>query len=147
VSNNHNYAHISGILSIVTGSIGILIGLSLVGFGIVFYYMFSAAGMDGFYTDPLLKEFFPWIFIGIFGLIGLGICVIGALSVIGGNFALKRERWTWALAGAIAGSLVFFFTGIAAVVLVSLSKSEFEAKAAVAAQEITQEVVPPPAVF
>jgi hypothetical protein len=146
MTNNNNYAYISGMLSIVSGAFGALMGLLVTGMGILFYFLFSSGGMSDFETEPFISEAFPWIFIGIYGLMGLIIVAMGVLSIIGGAFALKKKHWPWALAGAIAGAAVFFYTGIAAVVLVSLAKSEFEVnKINTPLQEVPQEIVPPPA--
>lgn len=145
MTNENNYAHISGILSIISGAFGILIGLIIGGMGILCFLMFSAGGIPGLENEPFMKEAFPRIFIGIYGIMGLVIVVMGVLPIIGGAFALKRKYWPWALAGAIAGAAVFFYTGIAAVVLVSLAKPEFEAnKLVISSQNLSQEAVPPP---
>lgn len=47
------------------------------------------------------------------------------LAAIGGYYTLKRERWNWALTGAIC-SLLFPITGIPAVILLIKSKGEFQ---------------------
>ena len=47
------------------------------------------------------------------------------LAVVGGVMALKRERWRWALAGAIC-SLIFPILGIPALILLLKRKGEFE---------------------
>jgi len=46
--------------------------------------------------------------------------------IIGGVFALQRMKWGWALAGSILAIIAFLPLGIAATVLVTQSKSEFE---------------------
>jgi hypothetical protein len=145
MSNKNDYAHIAGIFSIISGAMGILMGLIFAGVGIVFLVVFSAGMGNAFGADPIMKDFFPWIIAGIYGLIGFGLMAMGILSIIGGNFALKRKRWAWALAGAISGAAVFFFTGIAAVILVSLGKAEFGPEPEVIAPEPLQEIAPPPA--
>ena len=49
-----------------------------------------------------------------------------ALAIIGGIFTLQRKRWGIALAGSIVAILPFSLLGIAATILVVLSKDEFE---------------------
>ncbi len=49
-----------------------------------------------------------------------------ALALMGGIFALQRKRWSLALAGCIVAILPFSLLGIAATILVVLSKNEFE---------------------
>ena len=46
-------------------------------------------------------------------------------AFIGGYYALKRERWKWALTGAIC-SLLFPFFGIPALILLIKRKGEFQ---------------------
>ncbi len=52
--------------------------------------------------------------------------VVIALEIAGGILSLQRKKWAWALAGSIASILPFSFLGIAATILVALSKNEFE---------------------
>ena len=122
MNENHNYASTSGVLSIVSGVLGILGGLTCAGVGVFFYFM--SKGLVDFAEDQLPPEF-TWIVIAVYGAIGLILCLMGILAIVGGAFAIRKVHWGWALAGAISGAAVFFFTGIAAVVLVSLGKGEF----------------------
>jgi len=48
------------------------------------------------------------------------------LALVGGIFSLQRKRWGLTLAGAIVAILPFSLLGIVAVILVVLSKNEFE---------------------
>ncbi len=48
------------------------------------------------------------------------------LALTGGIFTLQRKRWGLALAGAIVAILPFSLLGMAAIVLIILSKNEFE---------------------
>jgi len=59
-------------------------------------------------------------------LVFLPLLVLGVLSIIGGVYAIRRRRYGLALMGAIAALLPFSMLGIASVVLVALSKNEFE---------------------
>jgi hypothetical protein len=52
--------------------------------------------------------------------------LIIALEIAAGILSLQRRRWGWALAGSIVSVLPFSFLGIAALVLVALSRDEFE---------------------
>jgi hypothetical protein len=60
----------------------------------------------------------------IFGVPLMSI-VIGVLALAGGILAMRRKRWKWALAGAIAGALSLLPLGIAAIVLIAISREEF----------------------
>ena len=52
--------------------------------------------------------------------------IIALLALVGGIFALQRKRWAWALASSIAAALSLILLGIPAIVLIALSKDEFE---------------------
>ena len=102
---------IGGILTIFSGALAI--------FGAMNYAV-------GFFDQPGIGEgdippFVPSI---IFGVPLMSI-VIGILALGGGILAVRRKRWKWALAGAIAGALSFISLGIAAVALVAMSRDEF----------------------
>ncbi len=89
----------------------------------------------GFRAIALLGVLLFGLFILIWppggGLIAVGavvliICLgLLVLAVVGGVYALQRRRWGWALAGAIVAALPFSLLGIAAIVLLALSREEF----------------------
>ena len=54
------------------------------------------------------------------------ILIGGILPIVGGIFALKRKRWKLALAGSIGAIIGFVFSGVPALVLILMSKNEFE---------------------
>jgi len=103
---------IGGILTIFSGALAI--------FGAMNYAV-------GFFDQPGFGEgdippFVPSIIFGV----PLMSVIIGILALAGGVLAIRRKRWKWALAGAIAGALSFISLGIAAVVLVAMSREEFD---------------------
>jgi len=61
------------------------------------------------------------------GFVGIGVIVLGIISMVGGVFAMKRRRWGLALAGSIC-ALVAVNIGLAipAILLLSLAKDVFE---------------------
>ena len=64
---------------------------------------------------------------GFVHLLGWPMLAFGVMAIIGGIFAIKRQKWGLALAGAICAVLVPpFILGILAVVFVALAHSEFE---------------------
>jgi hypothetical protein len=118
-----NHAKTGGILSIIAGAFGVL---GLFGFILVAAVMLLMPdSFSGFYDRYAMPEGFLtmlavfYIFMGIFHVLA------GALAIAGGVFALKQKRWAWALAGAIAGNLLFPLCGIPAVIFVSLGRREF----------------------
>ncbi|MFU8796121.1 MAG: hypothetical protein ACNA7X_02340 [Dehalococcoidia bacterium] len=63
--------------------------------------------------------------------VGIGVAVLGIVSIAGGVSALKRRRWALALAGSIC-ALVAGNIGLAipAIALLSLGKEAFDREAA-----------------
>ena len=121
-----NNAKVGGILSIVSGVIGILVG----GFYIlmIFFFNFFITSVASMPLQPMEPEFptdFFQIMAIIYGAIGLIVALIGVLAIVGGAFALKRKNWGLALAGAIASNIAFYPCGIPAVIFVCLGKGEF----------------------
>jgi hypothetical protein len=100
---------VAGICNIVIGSI-ILIMLFLFGIGAAIIEPVYAGTFE--FNLSLLLLVMPGT-------------AIGALAIIGGVFAIRKERWGWALAGAIGAALVPIPLGIAAIVLLILSKNQF----------------------
>ena len=106
----------AGILSIVCGAWGLIIGsvVALVG------------GSAACYTGV------PFFVPRLIGLIGVPMIVLGAVAIVGGIYAVKRQIWGLALAGAICALLIPppFILGILAIIFVILGKDEFEPKQA-----------------
>ena len=97
---------VAGILTLIAGG-GQLLG----GLGIAI-----AAGLGGAIWG------FPWI-----SILAAPLIALGAVAVAGGIYALKRQLWGLALAGAIAvlltGNLIL---GILSLIFIIMSKREFE---------------------
>ena len=102
---------IAGIFIIVSEGFKLfaLLGLSIISFFIVI---------------PLFIIPVDTLTIVLFGI--LPAVVLTAVAVAGGIFALRRKRWGLALAGAIIATLPFSVFGLAAIILLILSRDEFE---------------------
>jgi hypothetical protein len=61
----------------------------------------------------------------IFGL-PVPAIVLALLAISGGILAILRKRWRLSLAGAIAAALSLIILGIPALVLIAISRDEFE---------------------
>jgi hypothetical protein len=120
----NRYATVGGVLSIVSGAFGILYGLSIIVFGLIFSWLVSFT--DTYSTGELAAEEFGNIMGVIYGVMGGFIILIGILALIGGIFAVRRKVWGLALAGAIASVITFFPVGIVSIVFTSMAKPEFE---------------------
>ena len=92
---------IAGVLILVSEGLKLLVALFL-GFVLIWSLNGSATG----------------ILIGIY-------LVLLAVSIAGGIAALQRRAYGLALAGAIISALPFSLFGIAAIVLIALSRKEF----------------------
>jgi hypothetical protein len=108
-----------GIISIVVGAIGLLIVITLgIGLGIAF------ASPNLYFDNRMMPAF-----TGVFIIVGIVIYfILNAITIAGGVFALQRRMWGFALAGAICSFLSGWgwMFGVAAIVLISISKSEFD---------------------
>jgi hypothetical protein len=69
---------------------------------------------------------FPINTVALVPIVMVPLTAITGLAPIGGIFSLQRKRWGLALAGAIVAILPFSLLGLAATILVVLSKNEFE---------------------
>jgi hypothetical protein len=106
----------AGILCLVGGGINLAFGL----LGILIWGLLLA----GNYVDSNELTFaFGWVIaVSIIGFI------FSAVAVAGGIYALKRRLWGLSLAGAICITLTWwwFIPGITAIILLVLSKNEFD---------------------
>ncbi len=119
-----NNAKVAGILTIISGAFGVF---WLVG-GIFSAYVMKMFIEQGYYYNPRSTDLPPGfsnlmaaIYIGWGAFFGL----VGIFAIIAGIYTLKRRSWGLGLAGAIAGTVTFFPTGIPAIIYTSLAKSEF----------------------
>jgi hypothetical protein len=109
----------AGILDIVAGSLRIIVTL-LVALVFVAFAIFSRGDVTRFQHLPIAITASVVATLAIFSLI------ISILSIVGGIYTLQRKKWRMALAGSIAAFFCSFPLGIAAIILIVLSKNEFE---------------------
>ncbi len=102
----------AGILSIISGAFKLLALLVLIAVGLIW-------AVAPYRLDRVRPEV-------IFALAAFVLLVLGILSIIGGVYCLRRKNFGLSLAGAIAALLPFNLLGIAAVILVAMSKPEFD---------------------
>ena len=102
---------IAGILLIVSAGFKLLILLGVIGASI-------------FAIFPVTS--FPISTVALVPIVMVPLIVWIGFALVGGIFSLQRKRWNLALAGAIVAILPFSLLGIAATILVVLSKNEFE---------------------
>ena len=104
----------AGILSIISGCIGIGIGIYVAVLGEVIGGMAGLAGMGGLTG-----------LIGIIGMLGGAAIGLGVVTLIGGIFTLRRKVWGFALASAILAIFCGGVLGILATIFVSMGRKEF----------------------
>jgi hypothetical protein len=115
-----NHARVGGILSIISGALGII--WAFLAIFIAYFLQAMGPGIYGSYVyDANMMAFAAVIYI-----VGGVICaILSILAIIGGAYALKRKLFGLALTGAIVGTLTFFPTGIPAIIFTSMGKPEF----------------------
>lgn len=117
------YAMTGGILTIISG----IFSIFLIFTGMFYINMPQLIG-----SDPSVFGAYQQMPEGMTGFItALGIAIVlyalitGTLAIAGGIWSLKRIHWALALTGTICATMLFFPTGIAAVIMVSLARPEF----------------------
>jgi hypothetical protein len=118
----NNNSKVGGILSIVAGGIGVLEAAYFLVWVLFMGGVF--VGIPELWEDP---EAAPvMLVVGIIFFIAMIFTLaLGAVSIVGGIFALKRRRWGWALAGSICACLSFIYCGIPAIIFICLGRDEF----------------------
>jgi uncharacterized membrane protein HdeD (DUF308 family) len=109
----------AGILDIVAGSLRVIVSL-FVALLVAAFAIFSRGDMTCLEGFPIAITASVVITLAIFFLIA------SILAIVGGIYAMRRKNWGMALAGSIAALLCAAPLGIAAIVLIALSKKEFE---------------------
>jgi len=105
----------AGVLNIITGVIGLTLAFT------AFFAFFAMTVTLDIYV-PVFPEFISGVVLA-FAIISL---LFSLLIMISGVFATQRKYWGLALAGSIAAVPGLFFLGIPALILVALSKDEFD---------------------
>ena len=119
---------ISGVISILTGIVFVMIATILPG---IFSSMSSSMSQDQFPHNYSNYSAMIQNMSGIYVVCGIIIIVFAIFAILGGIMALQRKMWALALVGAILGLLSFGFfissiLSIIAIVLLAISKSDFD---------------------
>jgi len=121
----NKYATIGGVLSVVSGALGILSGLSMIAFGLFFKWIMMFGEYTS-YEDQISIDQMGTFFGVLYGIMGGFWVLFGVLALVGGIYALRKKLWGLALAGSIGGLLTCFPVGIVAVIFTAMAKPEFE---------------------
>jgi hypothetical protein len=141
-----NKAQTGGILTIISGGIGILESLAFLAFIPMIRTAMTDANLQ---TDPNLTQAeleaaadFAVGFITFFGIVGI---LLSVFVIVAGAMATRRKAWGLGLAGSIVSVFLFFPTAIPAIIFMALAKPEFEPKAIPSAAIPQQALYTPPA--
>jgi hypothetical protein len=114
---------VAGILDIVSGSVGVLMGLFMA------LHLHGARAVQGVQKFgghaggfPGMPPFFP----GMGLALGITLMVLGVLAIIGGIFSLRVKNWGLALAGAIGAVITGRLLGVLALIFIVLGKKDFQ---------------------
>jgi hypothetical protein len=102
---------IAGILAIVAGSLKLF---ALFGLIIFSFFVMAPPSIRGIVSLELI-----WVAF-------VPVLILIALSIGGGIFAIQRKLFGLALTGAIAALLPFSLFGLASIILLAISKDEFD---------------------
>ena len=134
-----NKAQPAGILTIITGSIGVLGSLALFAFIPLIHTAMTDPTLqtDSSLTAADIKAAAD-LMTGIFTFMAVIGVLLAIFIIVAGVYALKKKAWGLGLAGSIVGLFVFFPTAVPALVFMALAKPEFEPR-------VVLNIAPPPA--
>ena len=113
----------AGILSVIAGAFGVIGGIVVLALGTV---AGGILGLFGAFGLPELSSIILPAMGGIVVALAAFPLALGIVAIIGGVYAMRRQKWGLALAGAICALLVSSILGIVAIIFVALGKNEFE---------------------
>ena len=113
---------VAGILTILDGSLSVLVSFGLFIGSIVLWTSPSWAEMTESDFAPLTAGAVGTIV----AIIAIVVMAMAILELLGGISALQRKRWGLALAGSIAAALPGNVLGILAIIFLAMSKNEFD---------------------
>jgi len=123
---------VAGILDILSGAMGVVMGLFMslhTHAARVAQAAPGAAQKIAPRVAPHMGAFpqMPHLFFPGMGLaLGITIAVIGVLAIVGGIFALKNKVWGLALAGSIGAVLTGRLLGVLALIFIVLGRKDFQ---------------------
>lgn len=111
---------VGGILSIISGTLGLVTIALLLTFVSIFGTSIARDVLSslGFWQTGLPLT--------IIGIIAIPLLCVNIVAIVGGIYAIQRRGWGVALAGAICSVFPSQVLGILAVVFIAISRKEFE---------------------
>ena len=114
-TERHWKATAGGVMSIIAGTLHLVGWLAV---GTILNRLIGSGHLGGF--ESFISATTVWKLV-------LPLLILAVIAIIGGIFAVKKKSWKLALAGAICAicSPASWIIGVAATVLISISKYEF----------------------
>jgi hypothetical protein len=117
-----NKSQLGGILTIVSGVLGLIWFLVIMAF-IAFFKQIGGSYSFGYGLSD--REVLS-IIVLFYGFWAFLLLILGIISIVGGVYALKRQLWGLALAGAICSIFTFLPLGIVATIFTAQAQKEFQ---------------------
>jgi len=100
-----------GILGIIAGVLGLALGAILI----------AGGSATDYYWESV-----DWSTVGL----GIALVIFSILAIIGSSFAFGRKNFTLSVAGGVCAVLALWPLGIPSLILIAMSRNEFQAAAA-----------------
>ena len=112
----------AGILNMISGIFFLIGGITIVSAGkpmatMVAGYVMYSMELSGTPITPFITA--------TIAVLATALIILGAMSILGGIFSIKRSVWGLALAGSMSTLISLAPLGVPAVVFTALSKKEF----------------------
>ena len=122
---------VAGILDIVSGAMGVLMGLFMALPLHTARIAQAASGAASKIAPRVVPHMgaiphMPFFFPGMGLAMGITLAVLGVLAIVGGIYALKTKTWGLALAGSIGAVLTGRLLGVIALIFTVLGRKDFE---------------------
>ena len=118
---------VAGLLDIVSGALGVVVGLfmSLRVFALKAAQSATGAAPRVFPHAGTFPQMPHMFFPGMGIALGIALLVIGILAIVGGVYALRLKAWGLALAGSIAAVITGPVIGLLALIFTVLGREDF----------------------
>jgi len=108
---------VAGILDIIAGILG-LFAFMLMVIGLLVFMPMGGTNLPVQIPGQSLNA--------IIIAVSVPVVILAVLAIVGGAYALRRRVWGISLAGSIAAFFCSWPLGVVAIILIAISKKEFE---------------------
>ena len=119
---------VAGLLDIVSGALGVVVGLfmSLRVFALKAAQSATGAAPRVFPHAGTFPQMPHMFFPGMGIALGIALLVIGVLAIVGGVYSLRLKAWGLALAGSIGAVITGPVIGLLALIFTVLGREDFQ---------------------